>query len=255
MAAKYQLSNVILGSPGTFIINGDQTTVFKPSASGQPATSFEVKNTSGLNGQYSVFASGYNAGTNKTEIMVNGTIPSGTIDSGFITNSSVYRLTTPEEDEVIIVDVKEEDVTTSLNFVGRSSAGWGETVQQNLLSMLCHFSSPTPPSNPVRGQLWFDETSNMLKIWITNWETVNQVASDPSQLGSFVFNQVTPSAIWSINHDLSSTNLVFTVIVDNGAGVLKPIMPSDVTFTDANNMEIVFSSPKIGKISIIRAAS
>lgn len=255
MATKYQLTNVVIGTPGSFSINGDHTNVFKIASTGQPATTFEVKDTSGLNGTYAVFAAGYNLGTNKTEIMVNGVVPSGTIDAGYITNCSVYRLSTPENDEVIIVDVKEEDTTTSLNFVGRSSAGWGETIQQNILSLLCNFSSPTSPVNPVKGQLWFDESSTTLKIWINSWEVLNQSASNPTQIGSHTHNQAVSSDTWVVNHGLNSTNLVFTTLVDTGGGVLKPIMPSDVNFVTNNQLEIIFSVPKTGKVSIIRAVS
>ena len=46
----------------------------------------------------------------------------------------------------------------------------------------------------------------------------------------------------------------FNVLVDVGAGVLKPIMPGDVTFTSNNVLTLTFSTARSGKISIVRAA-
>lgn len=250
MARKYQI--VQFSAPSTFIVSGDQSDVFKSAGAGV-ATAFEVFGTSGLNGSYSVFSSLYNALNDETSVMVSAAL-AGTPNGGYITNSSVYKLTTPEEDEIIIVDAKEFDVTTSLEFVGRSSAGWGETIQQNILSILCNFSSPTPPNNPVNGQLWFDESSDTLKVWVGSWQVLNQSPSNSSQIGSFTFIQPTPDTTWNIVHNLNSTNLVYNIYVDV-AGTLTPIMPSTVTFVNDNTLQITFSAPRSGKIAIIRAAN
>lgn len=251
MAHKYPI--VQFNAPTSFIIAGDQTDVFKSASSGV-ATSFEVFDTIGLNGKFAVFASAYDAFNDQTTVMISGTTLAGSPGIGYITNSSVYKLTTPEEDEIIIVDAKEFDTTTSLEFVGRSSAGWGETIQQNILNLLCNFSSPTPPNNPVNGQLWFDENSDTLKIWVGTWQILNQSPSNASQIGSYTFVQSVPNDTWNIVHNLNSTNLVYNVYVDI-AGTLTPIMPSSATFINDDTLRITFSSPRTGKIAIIRAAN
>ena len=257
MAKKYPIVAATIGNPGKFLISGDFTNVFKPAnpSTGMPATSFDVVNTSGFDGKFDVLSSLYNASTNRTEITIQTSLFAGTVGQGFITNTSVYFLTTPENDETIVVDFQELDETTSLQFIGRHSSGWGETVQQNILNLLCNFSSPNPPPNPVRGQLWFDESSSLLKIFIGGWQTLNQIASDPSQIGSITHFQSTPSTTWTITHNLNSINLVFNVIVDLGGGVMKPILPADVTFTSSNVLTLTFSTPRSGRCAIIRAAS
>lgn len=255
MAKKYTGVQIVSVNPGILTLPGNVTTIFKESSAGVPSTSFSIESSNGLDGQYSVTASSYSSATNTTSIMTNAPFVSVDIGQGYITNCSVYNLETPERDEFIILNPKSSDNSTSLEFVGRSSSGWGETIQQNILSLMSNFSSPAAPTNPVRGQLWFDEGSSLLKIYVAGqWQVVNQVQTAPNQIGSFVFNQQTPAQTWTIQHNLNSFNLTFTVL-DTSTGTVKPILPSDVTFTSANVMTIQFSSPKTGSISIVRAAS
>jgi len=53
---------------------------------------------------------------------------------------------------------------TSLNLPGRNYAGYGQPVDQGLLSLLENFASPSAPANPIPGQTWFDTTSKYLKL-------------------------------------------------------------------------------------------
>lgn len=66
---------------------------------------------------------------------------------------------------------------TSLNLPGRNYAGYGQPVDQGLLSLLENFASSTSPANPIPGQTWFDTTNRYLKLNISsnatpNWATI-----------------------------------------------------------------------------------
>jgi hypothetical protein len=66
---------------------------------------------------------------------------------------------------------------TSLNLPGRNYAGYGQPVDQGLLSLLENFAASTPPANPIPGQTWFDTTSRYLRLNVSsnatpNWATV-----------------------------------------------------------------------------------
>lgn len=63
-----------------------------------------------------------------------------------------------------VVDDSSLDVTTNLTFVGRNYAGYGETVNENLLKLLENFSNTTAPDKPIVGQLWFDSSNNTKKL-------------------------------------------------------------------------------------------
>lgn len=55
-------------------------------------------------------------------------------------------------------------VDTSLSLVGRGYPNYGEKIAQNFLNLLENFSAPTAPANAVEGQLWYNNTENILKI-------------------------------------------------------------------------------------------
>lgn len=50
------------------------------------------------------------------------------------------------------------DISTSLTFVGRNYSGYGEFQNENFLRLLENSSNTTPPTKPIQGQLWFDNT-------------------------------------------------------------------------------------------------
>ena len=57
-----------------------------------------------------------------------------------------------------------DETTTSLSLVGRNSSGFGEKLAENFLHLLENFAGPTPPSNPIEGQLWYDTSDPNKKI-------------------------------------------------------------------------------------------
>ena len=61
--------------------------------------------------------------------------------------------------------------STSIGLPGRNFAGYGQTIDTNFVHQLENFADTTPPSNPLRGQLWYDINSSTLKICPTDGET------------------------------------------------------------------------------------
>lgn len=55
-----------------------------------------------------------------------------------------------------IPDNTKDTNSTSLSLIGRNYPGYGQATAGDLLHLLENFSSPTPPRNPIEGQLWFD---------------------------------------------------------------------------------------------------
>lgn len=54
--------------------------------------------------------------------------------------------------------------TTSLTFVGKNYAGYGEIVNENLLHLLENFANSTSPP-AITGQLWYDTALKKLKVY------------------------------------------------------------------------------------------
>jgi hypothetical protein len=57
------------------------------------------------------------------------------------------------------------DNTTSLQLFGKSYSGFGEGLNENLVKLLENSASTTSPSSPLRGELWFDTTTNQIKVY------------------------------------------------------------------------------------------
>ena len=57
------------------------------------------------------------------------------------------------------------DNTTSLQLFGKSYSGFGEGLNENLVKLLENSASTAAPSAPLRGELWFDTTTNQIKVY------------------------------------------------------------------------------------------
>jgi hypothetical protein len=69
--------------------------------------------------------------------------------------------------------------TSSLTLVGKGFLNWGEPIQENLLHILENFASDTAPAYPTLGQLWYDSTLKVLKVYIaaSTWSMVYSLNS------------------------------------------------------------------------------
>jgi hypothetical protein len=97
--------------------------------------------------------------------------------------------------------------STSIGLPGRNYAGYGQTLDTNQVHILENFAASTPPSNPIRGQLWFNTTNSTLYVCpadgTTNaaaWLSLTSTASG----GTTTFGNA------SISGNLSSNNAVIT---------------------------------------------
>lgn len=61
--------------------------------------------------------------------------------------------------------------STSLGLPGRLYSSYGQVVDTNFVHMLQNFSAPIPPSNPLKGQLWYSTFDNTLRICPNDGET------------------------------------------------------------------------------------
>lgn len=68
------------------------------------------------------------------------------------------------EELTVIQDATLND-DTSLLLPGRNYVGYGEIQNENFVFLLENFSNDTAPGKPVSGQLWYDSTANILKVY------------------------------------------------------------------------------------------
>jgi hypothetical protein len=128
------------------------------------------------------------------------------------------------------------DQTTDLSLIGRNYSGFGQLFNQDLAYLLQNFSNTTPPSRPIVGQLWFDNTigENRLKVYSSNgWKSVAGTVVSPTtpltltagdtwydnnEQQLYVFDGLNPVLIgpmWGKNQGITGT-LAKTITDSNG---------------------------------------
>lgn len=67
----------------------------------------------------------------------------------------------------ITVEDQALNTQTSLTFVGKNYAGYAPEIAKSFLHLLENFANNTAPSNPVEGQLWYDNSTgvSLLKVF------------------------------------------------------------------------------------------
>lgn len=64
------------------------------------------------------------------------------------------------------------NTSTELKFIGKNYAGYGEAQNENFMFLLENFAGSTAPAKPVSGMLWFDNSTNKLKVYDgSKWKT------------------------------------------------------------------------------------
>jgi len=101
-----------------------------------------------------------------------------------------------------VIDPLATNTLTSLTFTGYRSPEYGQRLWTNLLNLLEHFASPTRPTRPVLGQIWFDTSVGIGSLHLcvnpstSTWNPINSriIVSDYSPIPSQA--SVTDQVLW-----------------------------------------------------------
>ena len=66
---------------------------------------------------------------------------------------------------VTLADGTIDTTTTDLTLIGKGYAGFGESLNENLVKLLENFNNTSAPNNKIQGQLWYDKTNNQLNVY------------------------------------------------------------------------------------------
>ena len=70
------------------------------------------------------------------------------------------------------------DTSTSVKLIGRNYQSYGEPFNENLVALLENSASTAAPSTPITGELWYDKTNTILKVYNgTNFVPVGVTSS------------------------------------------------------------------------------
>jgi hypothetical protein len=73
------------------------------------------------------------------------------------------------------------NTSSSQVLVGKNYAGYGEFLDENFIHLLENGSNTTAPGAPLTGQLWWDKTNNLLKVYNgTTFKTISAATASAS---------------------------------------------------------------------------
>lgn len=162
----------------------------------------------------------------------------------------------PTEPPITVPDGSINIADTSVTLVGRNYPNYGQALADNFVHMVENFASPTPPSSPVTGQVWYDSTDDelvpgvkrvgKLKVYDgIKWRSINNVYTST--------NIVAQNEIGDILVEVTATN---TIKVYDGSNWQVPVfqfsattitsLPTLTTATDASKLMVSQSGALYG---------
>jgi len=64
-----------------------------------------------------------------------------------------------------VADGQIDTLSTDITLIGKNYSGFGEAFNENLVKILENFASTSAPIHPFKGQVWFDNAENKLKVY------------------------------------------------------------------------------------------
>jgi len=110
--------------------------------------------------------------------------------------------------------------STSLGLPGRNFAGYGQTLDTNFVHITESFANTVPPSNALRGQLWYNTNANTLYVCPTDgttdanlWLALSSTANGgTSTFGSGVFTGNLQSNNMSVTNAFTADTISTTLL-------------------------------------------
>ena len=126
------------------------------------------------------------------------------------------------------------NTSSSMTLVGKNYAGYGQFLNDDIIRLLESGSNSTPPGAPLTGQLWWDTTDNVLKIYngsvfkTISAATASSTAPSSNSTGDLWYNTNTQQLnVWTgttwllIGPQFTAgqgiTGAIPATIVDNGS--------------------------------------
>lgn len=78
----------------------------------------------------------------------------------------------PLTPSTVVLDTTAISANTSVVLLGKGMDNYGNRIMNNFVYLLENFAAPTPPSYPIQGQLWYDSTSKIMKVYDSGWSNL-----------------------------------------------------------------------------------
>lgn len=119
-------------------------------------------------------------------------------------------------DGTILTTIQDGTINTtssSLGLPGRNKAGYGQTIDTNMVRLLENFANQDPPAHPLKGQLWYDTSSSPAVLRVCPADNTTVAADWPALAStSTTGNTVVPNLL--ADELISGNNLSITNDID-----------------------------------------
>ena len=136
-----------------------------------------------------------------------------------------------------IADGTINTTSTSLGLPGRNYAGYGQSLDTNFVHAMENFADSVPPSNPLRGQLWYNTNDSTLCVCpadgtttASSWITLAQSGGS----GTTTFGSVTVTGNLQANNITAVNALVGDTITVRLATVTANASIANANVTNGN---------------------
>jgi len=136
-----------------------------------------------------------------------------------------------------IADGTINTTSTSLGLPGRNYAGYGQSLDTNFVHAMENFADTVPPSNPLRGQLWYNTNDSTLCVCpadgtttASSWITLAQSGGS----GTTTFGSVTVTGNLQANNITAVNALVGDTITVRLATVTANASIANANVTNGN---------------------
>ena len=154
---------------------------------------------------------------------------------------------------VTLPDGTIDTTTTDLALFGKSYAGFGEKLNENVVKLLENFNNTSAPNNKIQGQLWYDQTNNQINVYTgTKWKPVGSTTNSTTAPTSAVQGDM-----WLDTNNTQLyvyTGTVWTLIGPTtvaGSGVTQIVteIAPDNTGVNQQYLKLVANDAVVGTIS------
>ena len=129
---------------------------------------------------------------------------------------------------------------SSMTLVGKNYAGYGQFINDDIIRLLENGSNSTPPGAPLVGQLWYDQSTNTMKMYngtvfkVISGATASSTAPTSNVAGDLWYDSVNAQ----LNVYSGTTWILVGPAYTAGTGVTGAI-PATITDTDAISHVVV----------------
>jgi hypothetical protein len=138
----------------------------------------------------------------------------------------------------------------SLNLVGRNSSNYGLPIASNFVWMLENFANPSPPVEPLVGQIWYDSGNQALKLYNSAGQWILIDTSDTQQIDIYNPNAPPNFKRYRIENDLTNNSGSLWISRINDLGGSSATHTSPPALNIVNGTSIVLGLPTTALASL-----